>query len=48
VKALNHIGYDAIRLDRLSCGRILEPGGPVFGVSLRLAEFERAAHAKAA
>lgn len=45
---VERIGYDAIRLDRLSAGRILEPGGPVFGVPLRLPEFERAAQAKAA
>lgn len=45
---VERIGYDAVRLDSLSAGRILEPGGPVFGVSLRLPEFDRAVHDKAA
>jgi predicted dinucleotide-binding enzyme len=45
---VERIGYDAVRLDSLSAGRILEPGGPVFGVSLSLPEFERAVLAKAA
>jgi predicted dinucleotide-binding enzyme len=36
------IGYDAVPLDSLKAGRVLEPGGPVFGVSLRRAEFELA------
>jgi predicted dinucleotide-binding enzyme len=45
---VERIGYDAVRLDSLSAGRLLEPGGPVFGVSLQLAEFERALHARAA
>jgi 8-hydroxy-5-deazaflavin:NADPH oxidoreductase len=45
---VERIGYDAVRLDSLSAGRILEPGGPVFGVSLRLPEFERAVRAEAA
>ena len=45
---VERIGYDAVRLDSLSAGRILEPGGPVFGVSLRRSEFERAVRAKAA
>ena len=42
------IGYDPVRLDSLGAGRILEPGGPVFGVSLRRSEFEQAARAEAA
>jgi 8-hydroxy-5-deazaflavin:NADPH oxidoreductase len=45
---VERIGYDAVRLNSLSSGRILEPGGPVFGVSLRRFEFEQAAHAVAA
>jgi 8-hydroxy-5-deazaflavin:NADPH oxidoreductase len=45
---VERIGYDAVRLDSLNAGRILEPGGPVFGVSLRLPEFERAVRAEAA
>lgn len=45
---VERIGYDAVRLGSLSDGRILEPGGPVFGVSLRKFEFERALRAEAA
>lgn len=45
---VERIGYDAVRLDSLSGGRILEPGGPVFGVSLRRPEFEHAVRAEAA
>ena len=37
---IERIGYDAVRLGSLSAGRLLEPGGPVFGVSLRRTEFE--------
>jgi predicted dinucleotide-binding enzyme len=36
------VGYDAVRLNSLGAGRLLGPGGPVFGVSLRRAEFESA------
>jgi predicted dinucleotide-binding enzyme len=45
---IEHIGYDAVGLGRLSAGRLLEPGGPVFGVPLRRAEFELAVRAVAA
>jgi 8-hydroxy-5-deazaflavin:NADPH oxidoreductase len=45
---IERIGYDAVRLDSLSAGRLLEPGGPVFGVSMRRTEFELAACAAAA
>jgi predicted dinucleotide-binding enzyme len=45
---IERIGYDAVRLSPLSAGRILQPGGPVFGASLRRAEFELALHAEAA
>jgi predicted dinucleotide-binding enzyme len=45
---IERIGYDAVRLDSLSAGRLLEPGGPVFGVSLRRAEFEPTARTRAA
>ncbi len=38
----DRIGYDPVRLDGLRAGRVLEPGGPVFGAVLPLAEFERA------
>ncbi|MEO3922382.1 NAD(P)-binding domain-containing protein [Micromonosporaceae bacterium B7E4] len=39
---VERIGYDAVRLDSLAAGRLLEPGGPVFGASLRRPEFETA------
>jgi predicted dinucleotide-binding enzyme len=42
---IERIGYDAVRLDSLRAGRVLEPGGPVFGVPLRRAEFEAAVRA---
>jgi predicted dinucleotide-binding enzyme len=45
---IERIGYDAVRLGLLSAGRLLEPGGPVFSVSLRRTGFELAVHAKAA
>jgi predicted dinucleotide-binding enzyme len=45
---IERIGYDAVRLDSLSAGRLLEPGGPVFGVSLRRDEFELAVGAAVA
>jgi 8-hydroxy-5-deazaflavin:NADPH oxidoreductase len=45
---IERIGFDAVRLGSLAAGRLLEPGGPVFGASLRRAEFERALRAEAA
>jgi 8-hydroxy-5-deazaflavin:NADPH oxidoreductase len=45
---IDRVGYDAVRLDSLGAGRILEPGGPVFGASLRRADFELAVRARAA
>ena len=45
---IERIGYDAVRIDRLSAGRLLGPGGPVFGVSLHQADFELAVRAEAA
>jgi predicted dinucleotide-binding enzyme len=45
---VERIGYDAVRLDRLSAGRLFEPGGPVFGVPLRRTGFELALGAAAA
>jgi predicted dinucleotide-binding enzyme len=39
---IERIGYDAVRLDSLRSGRLLQPGGPVFGASLRRADFEMA------
>ena len=44
-EVIERIGYDAVRLASLRAGRALEPGGPVFGASLRRAEFEAAVHA---
>ena len=40
---IDGIGYDPVRLGSLRAGRVLEPGGPVFGVVLPLDEFEWAA-----
>jgi predicted dinucleotide-binding enzyme len=45
---IERIGYDAVRFDRLSAGRLLEPGGPVFGASLHRSEFELAVRVEAA
>ncbi len=45
---IERIGYDTVRLDSLSAGRLLEPGGPVFGASLRRPEFDLALRAVAA
>ncbi|MEV6866525.1 NAD(P)-binding domain-containing protein [Streptosporangium subroseum] len=39
---IERIGYDTVRLDSLSAGRLFEPGGPVFGASLHRTEFEPA------
>jgi predicted dinucleotide-binding enzyme len=47
-EVIERIGYDTVRLESLNAGRLLEPAGPVFGVSLRRAEFEQAMSAKAA
>jgi hypothetical protein len=47
-EVIERIGYDAVRLGSLSTGRLLEPGGPVFGAPLRRAEFEQALSAEAA
>jgi 8-hydroxy-5-deazaflavin:NADPH oxidoreductase len=38
----DRIGYDPVRLESLRAGRLLEPGGPVFGAVLPLDEFEQA------
>jgi 8-hydroxy-5-deazaflavin:NADPH oxidoreductase len=39
---VDRVGYDPARLENLRAGRVLEPGGPVFGSVLTLPEFERA------
>lgn len=41
-EVIDRIGYDPVRLGRLRYGRVLQPGGPVFGISLRRDEFESA------
>ena len=41
---VDRIGYDAVPVGPLSGGRVLQPGGPVFGVVLRRGEFQRAVH----
>lgn len=45
---IERIGYDPVRLDSLSAGRLLEPGGPVFGSLLSRSDFELALSARAA
>jgi 8-hydroxy-5-deazaflavin:NADPH oxidoreductase len=44
---VDRIGYDPVLLDSLSAGRVLQPGGPVFGALLTRSEFERAIHTTA-
>ena len=39
---IDRIGYDPVRLAGLRAGRMLEPGGPVFGAVLSRKEFEDA------
>jgi predicted dinucleotide-binding enzyme len=39
---VDQIGYDPVRFEILRAGRVLEPGGPVFGTVLTLPAFERA------
>jgi len=46
-EVIERIGYDTVRLNSLSAGRLLEPGGPVFGVPMRRGEFEQAVSAAA-
>ena len=45
---VERIGFDAVRLDSLGAGRLLEPGGPAFGAALGRAEFERLVATEAA
>ncbi len=47
-RIIERIGFDTVRLESLRAGRLFEAGGPVFGASLRRAEFERAIRAEAA
>jgi 8-hydroxy-5-deazaflavin:NADPH oxidoreductase len=44
---VDRIGYDAVAVGPLSAGRVLQPGGPVFGIVLRREDFERAVHSPA-
>jgi len=39
---IDRMGYNPVRLEGLRAGRVLEPGGPVFGAVLPRPEFERA------
>jgi len=41
---VDRIGYDAVPVGPLSAGRVLQPGGPVFGAVLRREGFEHAVH----
>ena len=47
-EVIERIGYDTVRLNGLRAGRILQPGGPVFGGSMRRTEFEQVMGAEAA
>jgi predicted dinucleotide-binding enzyme len=47
-EVIEGIGYDAVRLESLRAGRLLQPGGPVFGASLHRPDFESAIYAEAA
>ncbi len=42
---IDHIGYDAVQVSSLSAGRLLQPGGPLFGVPLDRDELELAVSA---
>ena len=45
---IDRIGFDTVRLDGLGAGRVLEPGGPVFGALLSRPDFEQAVGIKTA
>jgi len=44
---VDRLGYDPVRLPSLRAGRVLQPGGPVFGAVLSRAEFELAVREEA-
>ena len=44
---IDRLGYDPVSLPSLRAGRILQPGGPVFGAVLSRAEFELAVREEA-
>ena len=44
---VDRIGYDPVCLGSLRAGRVLQPGGPVFGQVLTLPDFEWAVHEEA-
>ena len=44
---VDRLGYDPVRLESLRAGRVLQPGGPVFGAVLSRAEFELAVREEA-
>ena len=46
-EVIDRIGYDPVLLGSLRAGRVLQPGGPVFGAVLTRSEFERAIHTTA-
>ena len=40
-EVVDRVGYDAVPLASLAAGRLLQPGGPVFGADLTREEFEK-------
>jgi hypothetical protein len=43
---VSRIGFDPVRLESLRAGRVLQPGGPVFGAVLGSTDFEQAVQAR--
>lgn len=44
---IDRFGYDPVLVGSLSAGRVLQPGGPVFGAVLTRSHFEQAIHSTA-